>query len=95
MRGENLDNAFIIVDDAQNLSRHEVKTLITRVGENSKIVFTGDLGQIDSPYLDETTSGLAHAIKKMGTDPRVGIVTLRQTLRSRVATLAEEVLYNN
>ncbi|MGI6374140.1 MAG: PhoH family protein [Patescibacteria group bacterium] len=92
VRGENLDNAFIIVDDAQNLSRHEVKTLITRVGENSKIVFTGDLGQIDSPYLDETTSGLAHAIKKMGTDPRVGIVTLRQTLRSRVATLAEEVL---
>ena len=92
VRGENLDEALIIVDDAQNLSRHEIKTLITRVGEGSKVVFTGDLAQIDSPYLDETSSGLAHAIKKMGGYYNVGVVTLRQTLRSRIASLAEKAL---
>jgi len=92
IRGENLDEVFIIVDDAQNLSLHEMKTMLTRVGENSKIVFTGDLGQIDSPYLDKDSSGLAHAIKKMGSDPKVAVVTLTQTLRSRVASLAENVL---
>ncbi len=92
VRGENLDEALIIVDDAQNLSRHEIKTLITRVGEGSKVVFTGDLAQIDSPYLDETSSGLAHAIKKMGGYYNVGVVTLKQTLRSRIASLAEKAL---
>lgn len=92
IRGENLDDAYIIVDDAQNLSLHETKSMLTRVGENSKIVFTGDLGQIDSPYLDRDSSGLAHAIKKMGGDPRVAVVTLTQTLRSRIASLAENVL---
>lgn len=92
VRGETIDGAFIIIDDAQNLSQHEVKTLITRIGEGSKIVFTGDLAQIDSPYLDENSSGLAHAIKKMNNDPHVGVVTLTQTLRSRIASLAEKVL---
>ncbi len=92
VRGETLDGAFIIVDDAQNLSQHEIKTLITRVGEGSKIVFTGDLAQIDSLYLNGSTSGLAHAIKKMGSDPQVGVVTLVQTLRSRVASLGEKAL---
>jgi len=92
IRGENLDDAFIIVDDAQNLSLHEMKSMLTRVGENSKIVFTGDLNQIDSPYLDKDSAGLAHAIKKMGYDPGVAVVTMSQTLRSRIASLAERLL---
>ncbi len=92
IRGENLDEAFILVDDAQNLSLHEMKSMLTRVGENSKIIFTGDLNQIDSPYLDQNSAGLAHAIKKMGSDPRIAVVTMTQTLRSRVASIAENSL---
>jgi len=89
-RGENLDGCYIIVDDAQNLSEHETKTMLTRVGEGSKAVFTGDLGQIDSMYLDKHTSGLAHAIKQIGDDNKIGVVTLVQTLRSRLASLVEK-----
>ncbi|NLZ74448.1 AAA family ATPase [Candidatus Falkowbacteria bacterium] len=92
VRGETIDDAFIIIDDAQNLSQHEIKTLITRAGEKTKLVFTGDLGQIDSPYISESTSGLAHAITKMGSYPNIGVVVLKQTLRSPIASLAEKVL---
>lgn len=92
VRGENIDHCVIIVDDAQNISEHEAKTLITRVGEGSKIIFTGDLKQIDSPNLTESSSGFAHLIKKMGHDAKIGVVTLKQALRSRLATLANKFL---
>ncbi|MFZ4631778.1 MAG: PhoH family protein [Patescibacteria group bacterium] len=93
VRGETIDDAFIIVDDAQNLNLHETKTMLTRVGENSKIVFTGDLAQIDSHYLDKYSSGLAHAIKDLADkSTKIAAVTLVQTLRGFIASLAEKYL---
>lgn len=91
-RGVTFDGAFIIVDDAQNLSRHQIKTLITRVGAGAKIVFTGDLGQIDNPFLDIYSAGLTHAIKEMTGNKMVGVINLEQTLRSPIASFAEQVL---
>ena len=59
-----MSNAFIIIDEAQNLTTHELKTIITRVGENTKIILTGDIEQIDSVYLDSTSNGLSYAVEK-------------------------------
>ncbi len=92
IRGATFSNAFIIIDEAQNLTRHQIKTIVTRVGEGSKIVFTGDLSQIDNRHLDRSTSGLAYAIQKMKGYPMVGTVNFKETLRSKIASLAEEVL---
>ena len=63
IRGRSISNAFIIIDEAQNLSLHEVKTILTRVGENTKIVLTGDIEQIDNVYVDSTSNGLVHAVE--------------------------------
>ena len=65
IRGRSLTGTFCIIDEAQNLTPHEVKTIITRAGEGTKMVFTGDLQQIDSPYLDTQSNGLAYMIDKM------------------------------
>ena len=64
IRVRSISNAFVIIDEAQNLTKHEVKTIITRIGENTKIVLTGDVEQIDNVYINETSNGLAHAVEK-------------------------------
>ena len=92
IRGRSISNAFIIIDEAQNLTVHELKTIITRVGENSKIVLTGDIEQIDNMHIDETTNGLAYAVEKFKTHAIAGHITLRKGERSRVATLAAKIL---
>ena len=92
IRGRSISNAYIIIDEAQNLTVHELKTIITRVGENSKIVLTGDIEQIDNMHIDETTNGLAYAVEKFKTHAIAGHITLRKGERSRVATLAAKIL---
>ena len=92
IRGRSIANAFIIVDEAQNLTKHELKTIITRVGEGTKIVLTGDIEQIDNVYLDETSNGLTYAVEKLKSFPITGHVTLLKGERSKVASLAAKVL---
>ena len=92
IRGRSISNAFIIIDEAQNLTTHELKTIITRVGEDTKIILTGDVEQIDSQYLDATTNGLSYAIEKFKKADLAGHVTLMKGERSRVATLAAKIL---
>ena len=92
IRGRSISDAFIIIDEAQNLTAHEVKTIITRIGEGTKIVLTGDVEQIDNIYINEMSSGLTHAVEKMKGFAITGHVTLRKGERSQVATLAAKVL---
>jgi len=92
IRGRSIANAFMVIDEAQNLSKHEVKTIITRIGEGTKIVLTGDIEQIDNVYVNETSNGLAHAVEKFKEYPIAGHVTFRKGERSEVATLASKVL---
>jgi len=92
IRGRSIANAFIIIDEAQNLTAHELKTIITRVGEETKIVLTGDIEQIDNVYVDETSNGLAYAVEKFKTHELSGHVTLTKGERSKVATLAAKIL---
>ena len=81
-----------IIDEAQNLTTHELKTIITRVGENTKIVLTGDIEQIDSVYLDSVSNGLSYAVEKFKAHGLAGHVTLKKGERSKVATLASKIL---
>jgi len=92
IRGRSISNAYIIVDEAQNLTAHELKTIITRVGENTKIILTGDIEQIDNVYIDQTSNGLAHAVEKFKPYNITGHVTLRKGERSQVASLGAKVL---
>jgi len=92
IRGRSISNAFVIIDEAQNLSVHELKTIVTRIGENSKIVLTGDIEQIDNTYLDSTSNGLSYAIEKFKTEEIAGHITLKKGERSEVATLASKIL---
>ncbi|CAN5465223.1 PhoH family protein [soil metagenome] len=92
IRGRSLSNIFFIVDEAQNLTPHEVKTIITRAGENSKIVFTGDIYQIDTPYLDSQSNGLSYLIDRIKNHPLYAHVTLEKGERSELANLANELL---
>jgi PhoH-like ATPase len=92
IRGRTISNAFIIIDEAQNLTMHELKTIITRVGENTKIVLTGDVEQIDNTYLNATSNGLSYAVEKFKSYDLSGHVTLIKGERSRVATLASKIL---
>lgn len=92
IRGRSIANAFIIIDEAQNLSVHEIKTILTRVGEGTKIVLTGDIEQIDNIYIDETSNGLVHAVEKFKDFPIAGHVSLQKGERSKVATIAANVL---
>ena len=82
----------MIVDEAQNLTPHEVKTIISRVGEGTKIVLTGDIGQIDNPYLDKSSNGLSYAVEQMKNVGIVGHVTLAKSERSELASLASKLL---
>jgi len=92
IRGRSISNAYIIIDEAQNLSMHEIKTIITRVGENSKVVLTGDIEQIDNVYVDELTNGLTYVAEKFKPYDLAGHITLMTGERSRVATLASKIL---
>ena len=92
IRGRSISNAFIIIDEAQNLTSHELKTIITRVGEGTKIILTGDIEQIDNAYIDETSNGLTYAVEKFKSHSLAGHVTLLRGERSAVATLASKIL---
>jgi PhoH-like ATPase len=92
IRGRSISNAFIIIDEAQNLTAHEVKTIITRVGEGTKVILTGDIEQIDNIYTNETSNGLTYAIEKFKNSELVGHITFRKGERSKIATLASKVL---
>ncbi|MCG5056176.1 MAG: PhoH family protein [Myxococcales bacterium] len=92
IRGRSIPMQFIIVDEAQNLTPHEVKTIITRVGENTKIVLTGDPYQIDNPYVDATSNGLTTAVQRFMGQELAGHVTLSKGERSELAELASNLL---
>jgi PhoH-like ATPase len=92
IRGRSLQRIFFIVDEAQNLTPHEIKTIITRAGEGTKIVFTGDVCQIDQPYLDALSNGLSYVIHRMMGQPLYAHVTLEKGERSPLADLASELL---
>ena len=92
IRGRSLSNMFFIIDEAQNLTPHEIKTIISRAGENTKIVFTGDVHQIDTPYLDSQSNGLSYLIDKVKDHPLYSHVTLEKGERSELANLANELL---
>lgn len=92
IRGRSLSNMMIIVDEAQNLTPHEIKTIITRAGEGTKIVFTGDVNQIDTPYLDEHSNGLAYLMTKLKGQNLFAAVKLEKGERSELANLANDLL---
>ena len=92
IRGRSISNAFIIIDEAQNLTAHELKTIITRVGENTKIVLTGDIEQIDNVYIDETSNGLTHAVEKFKSYEIAGHIALIKGERSKIASIAAKIL---
>lgn len=92
IRGRSLQKIFFIVDEAQNLTPHEVKTIITRAGEGTKIVFTGDIYQIDQPYLDTLSNGLSYLINRMVGQKVYAHITLQKGERSPLAELASDLL---
>jgi PhoH-like ATPase len=92
IRGRSIPDQFIIVDEAQNLTPHEVKTVVSRVGEDSKVVLTGDPWQIDNPYLDSSSNGLAYAAERMKGLDLAGHVMLAKSERSELASLAAQRL---
>lgn len=92
IRGRSLSNICFIVDEAQNLTPHEVKTIITRAGENTKIIFTGDIYQIDTPYLDSQSNGLSYLIDRLKDHELYAHVTLEKGERSELANLANDLL---
>jgi len=92
IRGRSIPNQFMIVDEAQNLTPHEVKTIVSRVGEGTKIVLTGDAAQIDNPYLDASSNGMSYLIERMRPAGQVGHVTLAKSERSELASLAVDLL---
>lgn len=92
IRGRSIANAFMIIDEAQNLNAHELKTIITRVGDGTKIVLTGDIEQIDNMYVDSVSNGLTVAIEKFKTYDLSGHVTLTKGERSKLATIAASIL---
>ena len=92
IRGRSINNAFIVIDEAQNLTAHEVKTILTRVGEGTKIVLTGDIEQIDNIYTNETSNGLTYAVEKFKSHDISGHITFLKGERSRLATISSKIL---
>jgi PhoH-like ATPase len=92
IRGRSLSDIIFIVDEAQNLTPHEVKTIITRAGENTKMIFTGDINQIDTPYLDEHSNGLSYLIDRVRGNKLYSHITLEKGERSELANVANELL---
>ena len=92
IRGRSLANIIFIVDESQNLTPHEVKTIITRAGDGAKFIFTGDVKQIDSPYLDEQSNGLSYLIDRVKVHDMYAHITLEKGERSALANLANDLL---
>ena len=92
IRGRTFNNTLLIVDEAQNSTIHELKTIITRVGEGSKIVLLGDIGQIDTPYIDSLSNGLTIIVEKLKGENITGHVCLLKGERSELATLASKLI---
>ncbi len=92
IRGRSLSNILFIIDEAQNLTPHEIKTIITRAGENTKIIFSGDVNQIDTPYLDEQSNGLAYLIDRLKGQSLFAHIKLEKGERSELANIANELL---
>jgi len=92
IRGRSLPGQYIIIDEAQNLSPHEVKTIVSRAGQGTKVVLTGDPYQIDSPYLDANSNGLSYLVEVFKGQELFGHVTLQKSERSVLAELAAELL---
>lgn len=92
IRGRSIPSQFIIIDEAQNLTKHELKTIVSRVGQGSKIVLMGDPEQIDHPYLDASSNGLTHVVERFKAEAISGHVTLEKGERSQLAQLAAELL---
>jgi PhoH-like ATPase len=92
IRGRSIPNQFIIVDEAQNLTPHEIKTIISRAGQGTKIVLTGDPDQIDTPYLDANSNGLTYSVERLKNEPLVGHILLTKSERSSLAAVAAKQL---
>ncbi len=92
MRGRSIPNQFIVIDEAQNLTPHEIKTVISRAGSHTKMVLTGDPYQIDNPYLDASSNGLTYTVERMKGQPMFGHIMLTKNERSGLASLAAELL---
>ena len=92
IRGRSIANAFIIVDEVQNMSQHEIKTILTRVGEGTKVVLTGDVDQIDNLNVDSVTNGLTYVVEKFKDQKLSGHVTLQKGERSKIASIASKIL---
>ena len=92
IRGRSLSETYFIVDESQNLTPHEIKTIITRAGEGTKMVFTGDIQQIDSPYLDAQSNGLAYMVDKMKGQELFAHINLIKGERSQLSELASDLL---
>lgn len=92
IRGRSIANAFMLIDESQNMSEHELKTILTRVGENTKIVLTGDVEQIDALHLDSVSNGLAVCVEKFKDVAIAGHLTLQKGVRSELATISSEIL---
>ena len=92
IRGRSIPNQYMIIDEAQNLTPHEVKTIITRAGENTKVVLTGDPYQIDNPYIDSSSNGLTYVVERFKNEALAGHMTLSRGERSDLAEIAANVL---
>jgi PhoH-like ATPase len=92
IRGRSISNSFIVIDEVQNMTQHEIKTVLTRVGEGTKIILTGDIEQIDNVYIDATNNGLSYVVEKLKIEDISGHITLTKGERSKVATIASNRL---
>jgi len=92
IRGRSIPHQFLIIDEAQNLTPHEVKTIVSRVGEGTKIVLTGDVAQIDNPYLDSSSNGLSYLVERLKGQALSGHITLARSERSELASIAADLL---
>jgi PhoH-like ATPase len=92
IRGRSITKQFMIVDEAQNLTPHEIKTVISRAGTDTKVILTGDPYQIDNPYLDANSNGLTYVVERMRGQPLAGHMTLTKSERSELAGLAASTL---
>jgi PhoH-like ATPase len=92
IRGRSIPKQFMLIDESQNISAHEAKTIVTRAGEGTKIVFTGDPDQLDNPYLDSCNNGLVYLVNKMKGQGLYGHITLTKGERSELAELAANIL---
>jgi PhoH-like ATPase len=92
IRGRSIPHQFMVVDEAQNLTPHEVKTIVSRAGDGTKIILTGDPYQIDNPYMDSTNNGLVHVVNRFKAERIAGHVTLVKGERSELAEIAANLL---